>query len=50
MKTMSLNLRNFPADLHQLLRVEAMQRGMTLQAYVVQLLTEATKKGKTDAR
>ncbi len=46
MKMIALNLRNFPDDLRQLLRVQAIQRRMTLQAYVIQLLTEATKKPK----
>ena len=43
MKTITLQIRKVPSDLNKLLRVEAMQRGMTLQAYVIQLLTDRKK-------
>jgi len=46
MKTITLQIRKVPSDLNQRLKVAALTRGMTLQAYVIQLLTDATKKGK----
>jgi plasmid stability protein len=46
MNTSTLNVRKFPDDLRQLLKVKAVTRGMTLQALVIELLRAATKAGK----
>lgn len=45
MKTITLNVRNFPEDLNRTLKAEAATRGKSLQDFVIELLRDATKKG-----
>ena len=43
MKNRVLNLRDFPGELHQELKVRAVDAKVSLKAYIVKLLTEAVK-------
>lgn len=45
MKTITLFVRNFPADLNGTLRVRAAEQNVTLRAFVIKALKEAAKKG-----
>ncbi len=40
----SLNLRNFPEDLHRALKVGAARKGMSLRDYTVKLIREGLKR------
>ena len=40
----ALNLRDFPADLHRTLKVEAARKGLSLRDYTVKLIREGLKR------
>ncbi len=40
----SLNLRDFPDDLHRQLKAEAARKGMSLRDYAVKLIREGLKR------